>query len=142
MRSAMCFAVAAPGAYYRMNFLVGSRSIAISAAGKGMERGRAPTMRCADICVSTLAERLSQVPPSWTVNRSKPAPSVAIGAASTEQKKIRGRKRHLLVETQGLLLAVKVLAADLTDREGARTLLTPLVGKMPRLQLIWADSGY
>jgi transposase len=41
-----------------------------------------------------------------------------------------------------LLLKVKVLAADIGDREGAKVLLHALVGKLPRLQLIWADSGY
>ena len=57
-------------------------------------------------------------------------------------KKIQGRKRHLLVDTLGLLLKVKVLAADISDREGAKVLLGLLVGKLPRLQLIWADTGY
>jgi putative transposase len=57
-------------------------------------------------------------------------------------KKIQGRKRHLLVDTQGLLMAVKVLAANLTDREGGKVLLIALVGTLPRLQLIWADSAY
>jgi putative transposase len=67
---------------------------------------------------------------------------VAMSVATTQQKKIQGRKRHLLVDTQGLLLSVKVLAADIRDREGGKVLLHPLAGKMPRLQLIWADSGY
>lgn len=57
-------------------------------------------------------------------------------------KKVQGRKRHLLVDTVGLLLAVKVLSAQIRDRAGARELLEPLMGKVPRLQLIWADSGY
>ena len=57
-------------------------------------------------------------------------------------KKIQGRKRHLLVDTLGLLLRVIVLAADIGDREGAKVLLHPLAGNMPRLQLIWADTGY
>jgi putative transposase len=58
------------------------------------------------------------------------------------EKKIQGRKRHLLVDTQGLLMSVKVLAANITDREGGKVLLIGLVGKLPRLQLIWADSAY
>jgi transposase len=58
------------------------------------------------------------------------------------EKKIWGRKRHLLVDTLGLLICVKVLAADITDREGGKVLLTALSGKLPRLLLIWADSGY
>ena len=57
-------------------------------------------------------------------------------------KKIQGRKRHLLVDTLGLLMVVKVLAADIGDREGAMVLLQPLAGNLPRLQLIWVDTGY
>jgi len=56
-------------------------------------------------------------------------------------QKILGRKRHLLVATQGLLLAVKVHAANMLDRQGAPLLLAPLAGCLPRLPLIWADSG-
>jgi putative transposase len=62
--------------------------------------------------------------------------------AMTAGKKIQGRKRHLLVDTQGLLISVKVLGADSGDREGGKEVLHPLVGKLPRLQVIWADSGY
>ncbi len=58
------------------------------------------------------------------------------------QKKILGRKRHLLVDTQGLLLGVKVLAAEIRDRAAGKVLLTALRGKLPRLQVIWGDSGY
>ena len=65
-----------------------------------------------------------------------------MSAGTMGGKKIQGRKRHLLVDTQGLVLSVKVLAADLGDRDGGKVLLLPLVGKLPRLQVIWADSGY
>jgi putative transposase len=78
----------------------------------------------------------------WIVNRSKPVLYVAMSVATTQQKKIQGRKRHLLVDTQGLLLCVKVLAADIRDRAGGQVLLTALVGSLPRLQVIWGDSGY
>jgi putative transposase len=57
-------------------------------------------------------------------------------------KKIQGRKRHLLVDVLGLLIGAKVLAANITDREGGKVLLRPLAEKLPRLQLIWVDSGY
>lgn len=46
------------------------------------------------------------------------------------------------MDTLGLVICAKVLAADITDREGAKVLLTALIGKLPRLLLIWADSGY
>jgi len=57
-------------------------------------------------------------------------------------KKVSGRKRHLLVDTLGLVLLVCVTAANVQDRDGARTLLARLVGRFSRLVLIWADGGY
>jgi len=57
-------------------------------------------------------------------------------------KNVSGRKRHLLVDTMGLILLVMVHAADTQDRDGAKSLLSLLVGRFPRLQLIWADGGY
>lgn len=57
-------------------------------------------------------------------------------------KKVKGRKRHILVDTLGLLLKAKVLTADVQDRDAARMLLTEIKDQMPRLQLIWADGGY
>ena len=57
-------------------------------------------------------------------------------------KKVNGRKRHLLVDTLGLIIAVVVHPADTQDRDGARQLLAKVRGRLPRLQLIWADGGY
>ena len=57
-------------------------------------------------------------------------------------KKVTGRKRHLVVDTLGLLLAVVVHAADVQDRDGAKLVLARLRGRFPRLRLIWADGGY
>jgi putative transposase len=57
-------------------------------------------------------------------------------------KKVTGRKRHLLVDTQGLVIRAVVPPATMTDRDGARLLLTPLQGQLPRVQHIWADSAY
>jgi putative transposase len=57
-------------------------------------------------------------------------------------KKINGRKRHLLVDTMGLLLMVVVHTANIQDRDGARLLLAKAKGLFPRLQRIWADGGY
>ncbi len=53
-----------------------------------------------------------------------------------------GRKRHLVVDTLGLLLAIVVHAADVQDRDGAKLVLAELRGGFPRLSLIWADGGY
>jgi putative transposase len=48
-------------------------------------------------------------------------------------KKVKGRKRHLLVDTQGLIIKTKVHPADPHDKEGAKLLLSPLAGKLPRM---------
>ena len=55
---------------------------------------------------------------------------------------MKGRKRHLVVDTLGLLLAVVVHSAGIQDRDGAQLVLTKLQGSFPRLRLIWADGGY
>ena len=53
-----------------------------------------------------------------------------------------GRKRHIVVDTMGLLLAVVVHPADIQDRDGARLVLAQLLDRFPRLQVIWADGAY
>ncbi len=57
-------------------------------------------------------------------------------------KRIWGRKRHVLVDSQGNLLDVKVTGAQRSDQEGAHSLLLPLKEKFPRLKLLWGDSHY
>ncbi len=57
-------------------------------------------------------------------------------------KQVNGRKRHLLVDTLGLLLAVVVTAASVQDRDGARLLLARLGGGCKKLRRIWVDGGY
>ncbi len=56
-------------------------------------------------------------------------------------KRLAGRKRHILVDTGGLVLAAKVHGADLPDRDGGRRLLSE--GRvLPRVELLWADGAY
>lgn len=57
-------------------------------------------------------------------------------------KKIKGRKRHILVDVMGLLLMVVVHAADIQDRDGAKLVMEKYIGKSSRMKLIWADGGY
>ncbi len=53
-----------------------------------------------------------------------------------------GRKRHIVVDTLGMLLAVTVHAADVQDRDGAKLVLAKLGDRFPRLWVIWVDGGY
>ena len=58
-------------------------------------------------------------------------------------KKVKGRKRHILVDTLGHLLKVVVHSADIQDRDGAKLLLASLLPILRlRLLKIWADGGY
>jgi len=57
-------------------------------------------------------------------------------------KKIQGRKRHIVTDTMGFILAVVVHSADLQDREGAKLVIQELRFKYPRLKKILADGGY
>jgi putative transposase len=57
-------------------------------------------------------------------------------------KKVNGRKRHIAVDTGGLLLAVLVTAACVQDRDAARMLLWALRTCFPCIRLVWADGGY
>jgi len=57
-------------------------------------------------------------------------------------KRVNGRKRHLLVDTLGLLMVVVVTAASVQDRDGAKLLFQRLGGACKKLRLIWVDGGY
>lgn len=58
-------------------------------------------------------------------------------------KKVKGRKRHLLVDTQGLVLKAKVHSAGVMDRDGVELLLGQNIkDQLPRLKHVWLDSGY
>jgi len=57
-------------------------------------------------------------------------------------KKVNGRKRHIAVDTTGLVLDVVITAASVQDRLGARPLLWNLHRACGRVRLVWADAGY
>jgi transposase len=57
-------------------------------------------------------------------------------------KKIKGRKRHILVDTLGLLLGIVVTPADTTERAGAQALLKRTLIYFTWLRLLWVDGGY
>jgi transposase len=57
-------------------------------------------------------------------------------------KRIKGKKRHVLVDTQGLLMQAVVHAADIQDRDGGVLVMASLFGLYPFLLKLYADGGY
>jgi transposase len=57
-------------------------------------------------------------------------------------KRVEGRKRHLLVDTEGLVLKAKIHSAKVPDEDGIRLLLDPVRAHLPRLSHLWVDAGY
>ncbi len=57
-------------------------------------------------------------------------------------KKVKGRKRHLLVDTEGFVLKAKVHSAKMMDWDGIKTLLRKADEQFPRLSQLWLDAGY
>jgi transposase len=57
-------------------------------------------------------------------------------------KKVEGRKRHLLVDTEGLVLEARVHSARVPDQDGIRLLLEQARGRFARLSHLWVDAGY
>src|ERR687890_1448954 len=57
-------------------------------------------------------------------------------------KKVEGRKRHLLVDTEGLVLKAKVHSAKVPDQDGIKLLLKGVGDRLPRLSQLWVDAGY
>ncbi len=101
----------------------------------------------------TMHDRLRQ---QWRdrVGRSPEPTAAIIDAQSTRSsaqggmtgfdagKKVKGRKRHLVVDTLGLLLAVTVTAASVQDRDAAAPVVAQACAKVPGLKKIYADSAY
>jgi len=57
-------------------------------------------------------------------------------------KRVKGRKRHILVDSLGLLISVVVLAANIQDRDAAKIVCLRSKRRLPRLRLLWADGSY
>ena len=75
---------------------------------------------------------------------SQSAKSAGVGEAIgyNAGKRVRGRKRHLLVNSNGLLLHRVVHSASVQDRAGAKLVLTGVHEQFPQLHLVWVDGGY
>jgi putative transposase len=61
---------------------------------------------------------------------------------TTREKKVKGRKRHLLVDVLGLVLAVVITPASVQDRDGAVPIIRNVHREFPTLKHIWVDGAY
>jgi transposase len=79
---------------------------------------------------------------SQSVKSAEKGGAVSTHRATDAGKKINGKKRHILVDTLGLLLHAIVHPADIQDRDGGMLVLSTLFGMYPFLQKLFADGGY
>src|SRR5262249_42013569 len=85
-----------------------------------------------------------QPQPSAAIIDSQSVKTSAVGGVRGYDgaKKINGRKRHLIVDTLGLVLKAVVHPADIQDRAAVPLLLDGIGAKLPRLEHVWVDQGY
>jgi transposase len=87
----------------------------------------------------------TELPTAGSIDSQSVKAADTVGASSRGfdgGKKLNGRKRHIAVDTLGLVLTVVVTAASVQDRDGAFRLLALLRERFSTITLVWADGGY
>jgi putative transposase len=100
------------------------------------------TPRCASCCGAAWAGIRCLAP---AIADSQTTKTTGVGGEQRGydgNKKVRGSKRHLLVDTEGLVLKAKVHSAKVPDQDGLRLLLESARGGLWRLSHLWLDAGY
>lgn len=141
MRSSTWPGLAASGGSCPMTFRPGRRSATTFTPGVMPGSGSGSTASCGVMCGCCWTGRKRPALVSSTVSRSKQRKRVA-PRATTGGKKVAGRKRHLLVDTLGLIWGLAVLPAGPTDWDGAVEVFRRVGRGLPRLARVWADAAY
>src|SRR5689334_14974750 len=103
--------------------------------------GYASTTSFVNVSVKHWTETNNRILPLLTAKASRPPKPEAI-VVMTREKNIKGRKRHLIVDTFGFVLRVLVHAADISESEGAIWLLNEYADVLTSLDTIRVDQGY
>jgi transposase len=140
MASFISCVVGVPGACCLMTFPHGRSFTTTFGSGAGTARGNTSMTCSVGMCGSPWAGNANPVRGVSIASPSRPPKKGVHGYDA--HKHVNGRKRHIFVDTLGLLLAVVVTAANVQDRAGAESLLACLQHQFSRVRCIWADQAY